>query len=225
MTRILLLRHGETDSHHGDMPLTEHGRQQAEQAGQALGGWPLGRCLVMTSPLTRARETGLLLAKGIRDVDPSMALAGPVSSWGLRNPDLYLAGERVEMVSSSDAFCSQLSDQLSDIGAAGVESVAFFVGFLSVADRIGYWLHHRDPPGERADQVARRVVAFAASLVDGARPIDTAICVTHSPVQRAVAMSVSESDPGEPDHLAGLAFDMVDGAGGITGAVFIDRPR
>ena len=59
---IILVRHGETEwslsgqhTSHTDIPLTEHGREQARQAARALAG--VGFSLVLCSPLLRARET------------------------------------------------------------------------------------------------------------------------------------------------------------------------
>lgn len=58
----VLVRHGETEwsrsgKHTGrtDVPLTEHGRAQAQAVGEALRGRDFA--LVLTSPLERARET------------------------------------------------------------------------------------------------------------------------------------------------------------------------
>ena len=64
-SEVVLVRHGETEwsrdgRHTGrtDVPLTELGRDEAEAAGDRLGG----RCfaLVLSSPLGRARETAAL---------------------------------------------------------------------------------------------------------------------------------------------------------------------
>ncbi|TMM17874.1 MAG: histidine phosphatase family protein [Actinobacteria bacterium] len=64
-----LVRHGETDwsrsgRHTGrtDVPLTDGGRRQAEQAGAELAGRRFWR--VLTSPLTRATETCRLAGMG-----------------------------------------------------------------------------------------------------------------------------------------------------------------
>jgi broad specificity phosphatase PhoE len=213
MTRVLLLRHGATASHRGDIPLTAEGRDQAERAGRALAASPLGRCLVLTSTSTRAGETATLLAQGIRSTDPTAALTGPSSSWGLRNPDLYLAGQRVEMVSGAADF----SAQVPGLADSDVRSVDFFARFLQAPDRIGYWLHHADPPGEDREQVARRVLDFVASLSDWSPAFDTVACVTHSPVLRAVAVQLLGDDPGEPPHLGGLALEL-DAGGAVTTA-------
>jgi broad specificity phosphatase PhoE len=67
--QVVLVRHGETEwsrelKHTGrtDEPLTEHGRQQAERLGTALGPWTFA--LVLTSPLQRAAETARLAGFG-----------------------------------------------------------------------------------------------------------------------------------------------------------------
>jgi probable phosphoglycerate mutase len=67
--QVVLVRHGETDwsahmRHTGrtDVPLTDEGRHQAEQAGRALRGWRFA--LVLTSPLKRAAESAWLTGFG-----------------------------------------------------------------------------------------------------------------------------------------------------------------
>ena len=61
-SELWVLRHGETEwslsgqhTSHTDIPLTEHGREQARRAAGALAG--VGFSLVLCSPLLRARET------------------------------------------------------------------------------------------------------------------------------------------------------------------------
>jgi probable phosphoglycerate mutase len=60
--RVVLVRHGETEwsrsgrhTGHTEIPLTEHGREQAEAVGAALRSRDFA--LVLTSPLGRALET------------------------------------------------------------------------------------------------------------------------------------------------------------------------
>jgi len=63
--RVFAVRHGETEwsldgRHTGrtDVPLTDAGRQRAEQVGRGLRGRPFA--MVLTSPLARARDTAFL---------------------------------------------------------------------------------------------------------------------------------------------------------------------
>ncbi len=80
--KLLLIRHGQAtfNVEHRlpgqlpNIPLTEEGRRQAQQTGEALTGLPIGT--IITSPLERARETAALVAQQ-RDIpiqiDPELA--------------------------------------------------------------------------------------------------------------------------------------------------------
>ena len=75
---LWLVRHGETEwarlgRHTGrtDVPLTDAGREQAQELGRRLGGHPFG--LVLTSPLARAMETASLAGFGdVAIADPDL---------------------------------------------------------------------------------------------------------------------------------------------------------
>src|SRR5881227_530809 len=67
--QLWLIRHGETEwslsgAHTGrtDLPLTPKGEQRAQAIGRFLNGRPFA--MVLTSPLTRARETCRLAGYG-----------------------------------------------------------------------------------------------------------------------------------------------------------------
>ncbi|AIJ21149.1 bifunctional RNase H/acid phosphatase [Amycolatopsis methanolica] len=73
-TRMMLLRHGQTAmsvdrrySGRGDVPLTEHGLQQAAAAAKRLAALPdLGTdTAIVTSPLTRAKQTAQSVADAL----------------------------------------------------------------------------------------------------------------------------------------------------------------
>ncbi len=80
MTRFYLIRHGETEWNRelvfrgrADIPLSEHGRQQAARLAEALAGEPLAA--VYSSPLSRAVETAKPVAARLgREVRESEAL-------------------------------------------------------------------------------------------------------------------------------------------------------
>jgi broad specificity phosphatase PhoE len=192
--RLILLRHGEVASHRGDVPITEEGRRQAAEAGRRLGS--LGSVRLLAGATRRARETAEGVGEGLRAA--GAAVSGPDVAFALRNPDLYLAGARVDMVSSAEAFAAQVPW----LDPAAVLAVPFFAGFLTAPDRIEYWLRSTAPPGDDAAAVAARIVAFARSLADGGAP-DAVVAVTHSPVLRAVAVGLGLDDPGEPGYLTG----------------------
>ena len=211
--RLILLRHGEVVSHRGDQPLTLAGRRQAEDAGRRLAGRQLGDVQLLSGETRRARDTAALLGKGLAADGGSVS--EPEVAFALRNPDLYLAGTRVDMVSSPDAYAAQVPGLTPD----EVLAVPFFSGWFTAPDRIGFWLHHETPPGDDAAQVAARIAVFAASLGDrGTAGPGTVIGVTHSPVLRAVAVHLAgEDDPGEPPYVNGYAVDVLgDGSARAT---------
>ena len=195
---LILLRHGEVVSHRGDLPLTREGRGQAEQAGRRLAQHRGARVWIVVGPTLRAQQTGLILLHGLTGADSSREVTGPAATAALRNPDLYLAGHRVDMVSTATVF----ADQMPCVTEAQVTGIAFYQDFLTSADRIGCWLHHANPPGDNAATVASRIRQFAASLrhVDGA---DLVVGITQSPVLRAVGSYYAGTDPGEPSYLHG----------------------
>ena len=201
---LVLLRHGEVGTHQGDVPLTPTGRGQAERAGRRLAELPADRVWILAGPTLRAQQTGLLVFHGLTSANPGRQATGPTVTTALRNPDLYLAGHRVDMVSTAAAFAAQVPG----ITEEQVTRISFFADFLTSADRIGYWLQHDNPPGDTAAIVAARVCRFAASLGDTDR-VDMAIGITHSPVLRALATHYRGEDPGEPDYLGGYCVGML----------------
>lgn len=194
---LWLIRHGRVASHQGDQPLAEDALGPVEQTAVRISGSLLpGQSVSFHATRTlRSRQT----ADALRDrIAPGQPDARP--AWGLRNPDLYLFGSRVEMVSTAQAFADQVEPVAGHVAdAEAVLAEPFFKGFLTAPDRIEYWLTHECPPGEAAGDVARRVGQFAASLRAGGAG-HHAICVTHSPVMRAVLTKwLGLPDPGEPD--------------------------
>ena len=214
--RLILLRHGEVVSHRGDQPLTETGRGQAEEAGRRLAAWGLGSVRLLSGATRRTRQTAQGVLCGLTAADPAALVTAPQVAFALRNPDIYLAGDRVDMVSTAEAFAAQVPGMTPD----GVLGVPFFHGFLTAPDRIAYWVHCADPPGDDAARVAARIAAFATSLGDqGVAASDTVIGVTHSPVLRAVAVAFTGEDSGEPPYLNGYVVD-VQGDGSVRVAAF-----
>ena len=197
--RLYLLRHGEITSHRGDVPITAAAEEQAFSVGQGFGLRELGPITVLSGDTRRAMDTAAHLARGVIDVGG--IVIGPNVAFALRNPDLYLAGVRVNMVSSAGA----LAEQVDGLSAEDVDSLEFFPTFFDSPDRIGWWLAHPSPPGEHARSVAARVDAFAGSLVDRIpnRP-EVVVALTHSPLLRAVASDSLGHDIGEPPWVSGL---------------------
>ena len=157
----------------------------------------------MHAPTIRTQQT-------VEEIRASMAEAlGPdgdadllevSEQWAIRNPDLFLAGQRVEMVSTAETLADQLC--APPVDPQTLSEHPFFREFWNSPDRIGYWLRHLDPPGEDALAVARRQMTFAMSLPDKQenRPVRYVLS-THSPVQRAILLLLHGRGSGEPGYL------------------------
>jgi broad specificity phosphatase PhoE len=212
--RLYLLRHGEIISHLGDVPITAAAEEEAFAVGKGLGLRERVPITVLSGETRRAMDTASHLTRGV--VDAGGQVIGPKVAFALRNPDLYVAGVRVNMVSSADA----LAEQVEGLSAGDVASLEFFPTFFDSPDRIGWWLAHPSPPGEDARSVAARVEAFVASLIDPVpdRP-EVVVAVTHSPLLRAVALASLGHDIGEPPWVSGLLM-VVDDDRNATAEVF-----
>jgi broad specificity phosphatase PhoE len=200
---LILLRHGEVASHRGDTPLTPEGRGQAERAGRRLARHHNARLWILVGPTLRAQQTGMIMMRALMNANASSQVTGPTTTFALRNPDLYLAGQRVDMVSTAAAF----AQQVPMLTQAQVTGIPFYSDFLTSADRVGCWLHHADPPGDTAAIVATRIRQFAVSLGHVAG-VDQVVGITHSPVLRAMGSHFAGIDPGEPDYLHGYSVQV-----------------
>lgn len=205
-TRLYLLRHGEVTSHRGDVPITTNAEKHAHEVGETFGSREAGPVRILSGETRRAVDTAAHLAKGVAAAGGHVV--GPEVAFALRNPDLYLAGVRVNMVSSTDAF----ADQIDGVSGEDVAALDFFTEFIDSPDRIGWWLTLDSPPGEDATAIAARVRSFAASLAD---PVpartETVIAVTHSPLIRAAGLDLLGYDIGEPSWISGLVISVEDG--------------
>jgi len=215
--RVHWVRHGKVSSHQGDVPVTNEGLEQAEAVGRQLAEEvsPDEDIFFLYAPTRRTRETAVAIRNGMEvglgNVDVQRGqqwhLFAPTEHRALRSPDLYVGGNRVEMVSSAQAMAEQTASY--GIDAERLLKIPFLRGFWEVHDRIGYWVSHPDPPGEDADAAARRVLTFATSLLD--LPYERPrryICVTHSPIMRAfLRRYLMGQDPGEPGY--GESIDML----------------
>jgi len=212
--RVHWVRHAKVASHQGDLPLTDEGRRAVQKIGQHFSRELVSNEVVsiLHAPTRRTRETARVLYSSMIEISeyieqPGVYLSAPVEHWAIRNPDIYVAGVRVELVSTAEALAEQLSP--SSLGPEQVSQLPFFQGFWGATDRIGYWVNHANPPGEDAETVARRLLTFAVSLLDLPRVQPRRyICVTHSPTMRAfVRHYLLGHDPGEPEYLESVDMD------------------
>ncbi|MEM9318939.1 MAG: histidine phosphatase family protein [Pseudomonadota bacterium] len=178
------------------MPITDDAQADIDAAVpriKALGSADAA-FLFLGTQTHRARQTAEILRLAIAPNSPEV-----VPAFALRNPDIHLAGSRVEMGSTAEFFAEQCEHIA--MTPADVLAHPFYCGFLEAPDRIEFWVKHATPPGEDAAAVARRVLHFAQSFA--AAPGDTDLvvaCVTHSPVLRAILIEgLGIPDPGEPN--------------------------
>jgi broad specificity phosphatase PhoE len=201
--RLYLLRHGEVTSYQGDVPITHVAERQAYEVGRRLAreeGEPLR---VLSGETRRTVDTSAHLAQGL--IDAGAHVDGPSVAFALRNPDLYLAGVRVNMVGSTEAF----AEQVDGVSAQDVEGLDFFPSFAASPDRIGWWLTHASPPGEDAATLAARIRSFASSLADPVPGLpEIIVAVTHSPLIRACGLDLLGEDIGEPPWVSGLVVTL-----------------
>lgn len=216
--RLYLLRHGEVRSHRGDVPITPSAVEKATSFGGELAQDIQGPVTVLSGETRRTMETAQHISRGLQ---LSQGVGrGPTVAHALRNPDLYLGGRRVDMVSSPEALAAQVPGLEPD----EVADLEFFPQFIREGDRIGWWLQHPNPPGEDATTVAARIRAFARSFVNPYRPDESAVvAVTHSPLLRAVGQDVLGHDIGEPDWISGLMLE-IDLSGSIVTSLFPGTP-
>jgi broad specificity phosphatase PhoE len=200
--RLFLLRHGEVTSHRGDVPVTDEGLQTAVDVGRRLAGRADGPIRVVSGETRRTRDTAAAVARGAREAGAEVLEDGV--AFALRNPDLYLAGVRVDMVSSEAAFATQVPG----FTEADIARTAFFSEWLTAPDRVGWWVRHTTPPGDDAAAVAARIRTYASSLADRDDATAFTVGITHSPVLRACGVEVTGGDTGEPNWLAGLEVEV-----------------
>ncbi len=220
--RVHWLRHAQVASHRGDVSVTPEGLRQVDALGQLFSRELISGEVVslLHAPTRRTRETALRLHSSMTAVfdsvaEPQIHLLAPVEHWAIRNPDIYVAGIRIELVSTAEAVAEQLSP--SYLSLEQIAHLPFLRGFWGESDRIGYWVNHPNPPGEDADTVARRMLTFAVSLLDLPRDQPRRyICVTHSPLIRAfLRCYLLGYDPGEPGYLEAVDMDF-DTGGSFT---------
>ncbi|WP_333692778.1 histidine phosphatase family protein [Phaeobacter italicus] len=208
MTQMIfhLVRHGKVDSHRGDVPIADDAYIDIDKTASLIAAQcePDEVISFFATKTKRSRETAIGLSRRIKELLPGVTCLDLIEEYAIRNPDLYLAGHRVEMVSTGSALAAQLPN--GTLTAEDAERHPFFGKFFRAPDRIEYWLNHQDPPGENATAVARRIVSFARSLGDSHGAASARIvAVSHSPVMRAVLTEFCNlDDPGEPDWVESI---------------------
>ena len=129
--RFLLLRHGRVAHHRGDVPLTEMGTAQAEAAGRYFATEGIEIAGLLSGETLRTRDTADKFAAAYRSAC-DRDLPDPVVSFGLRNPDLYLGGHRINLGEGAEFLASQAPG----VDPATVEESVFYNGIINASDRV-----------------------------------------------------------------------------------------
>ena len=172
-------------------------------AGEWFASSGLAAQAVMSGETIRAKDSAKFFIDGCRSAGGTIPDA--TVSFGLRNPDLYLGGQRINMGEGAEA----LAAQSPAVVASDVEQQDWYVGLLEADDRVGYWLQHPNPPGDTARAVGQRIDTFVRSCADV--PSWRGGCVvamTHSPVLRAVRFHHWGEFTREPPFLHGYSLEL-----------------
>lgn len=184
MTRLLLVRHGESiwnaDGRwqgQADPPLTERGRRQAAAAASAVGTVDA----IVTSDLERAADTGAIIARllGIEPVVTEPRLrerdAGPLS--GMTRPEIH------------EQFPGLLPDDPA--------------GYVPGADGHPDWPEGWEPDDVLWDRVEVALLAIGRLVPDG-----DALVVTHGGVMYAVERRLGAPDRGRLSNLGAVRLEV-----------------
>jgi probable phosphoglycerate mutase len=184
MTRLLLVRHGESiwnaDGRwqgQADPPLSERGREQAATAAAALGTVDA----LVTSDLERAADTGAIIAR-ILGIDPVVVEprlrerdAGSLS--GLTRPEIH------------EAFPGLLPDDPA--------------GFRPGPDGHPVWPHDWESDDALWDRVEVALLALGRLVPDG-----DVVAVTHGGVMYAIERRLGAPDRGRLSNLGAVWLEV-----------------
>ena len=179
-----------------------HRRGPASTPRRSARGSPSAASRAATSVPARPDAANVQTAEAIRRGMRASAasLEPPRVEHAIRNPDLYVAGHRVEMVSSSAALAAQLPDQVAVRRRARTPSVLRRVlGGRRIASAPGSTTPIRPASAPRTSPVASSPSPAAsriAAAADGLR-------VRHALRSDAShpAPYVLDHDPGEPEYV------------------------
>lgn len=213
---IHLARHARVDSHRGDVPLAETGRAESEALGRRIAEQAGAgeRVSVLHTQSRRAIETAVVAhAALVAALGPGADVAEPAEQPALRNPDVYVAGWRIEFGSSPDAIANQVPG--TPVSGDDLPTLGFWREWFAADNRVGSWVHADDVRGEDADTVARRLIAWASTLRDASGSDQRVLAVSHSPNMRALLKFVLGDDPGEPEFTEDIVLAATGGADAI----------
>lgn len=204
MSRVLLIRHGETHGYFDDVGLTEHGEDQCRAKGDELAGeLPAGtRVALVHAPTARATATARMLREVLAARRDDLELGELRSDRRFDSLQFLHEGAARE---SSGVAAHRL--QYATNGAPTPDWVRAYDRFdtdYGAASRLGgpidRWMAlvglHFEPP----QVIAYRAWAGIRAL-DTTEPASITLVASHSALLRGFAAAALGHDPGEPRNL------------------------
>lgn len=201
MTRVLLIRHGETHGYFDDVGLTEHGEDQVRAKAEELAGELPDATSVRLPHAPTARATAT--ARGLRDVlaarRPDLDLGELVTDG--RFDSLQFLHEGAARESSGVAAYRLRFEENGEGVPDWITAYDRFDTDYGAGSRLGgpidRWMDlvslHFEPP---------QVIAFRAwAGIRALHPGPVALVSTHSALLRGFAAAALGHDPGEPRNL------------------------
>ena len=201
MSRVLLIRHGETHGYFDDVGLTDHGEAQARAKGKELAAvLPAGARVTMPhAPTARGTATAVtlrevLLAELGPDSDVSVGDLGPDARFDSLQ---FLYGGEARESSGVAKHRLGLEGELPDWARAFDRFDTDFGAGSKLGGPIDRWMVstdlHFEPP---------QVIAYRAwAGIRAQEPGTVALASSHSALLRAFASAALGHDVGEPANL------------------------
>jgi len=143
---LYFIRHGESTSNYGelvtgrqDVPLTEHGREQARQAGKDILAQGVRIDHIIASPLERAVNTARLIAHEIGFVEAKIEVNELVIERSFGSLEGQPKGDAATMADEHILSCGgEIDQQVRDRAQLFLDSLKGTVGTVLVVSHTGF---------------------------------------------------------------------------------------
>ena len=200
MPEIRLLRHGETAGYHGDLGLSDRGREQARSAAAALAAEAHGEVTLLHAPSVRARVTAEVLAADLAAT--GVQVAGPRAERGFANFTVVADGDVREQAEVFGEYAGAEPRPLDELPGWLADLARFRTVHESGGDPIELWMKVPllgfEPPAVAVRRYWRAIRALPDARLT--------VVAAHSGPMRALVAHAFGRDLGEPDNLETVAI-------------------